>query len=239
MDPRARGPGLTMGQLSDAWDFYRGNRDLVDRAFWQHVKLCAAALGLATLTGVVLGIVCAKIGRVAAFFVASISNLGRTVPTFAVMGIVLTLSTVGFWPAVVGLYVLAVPPILLNTFTGIQQVDAGVVEASQGMGFRPLQILGQVEIPLAVPLIFAGVRTAAVEVVATATLAGLVGGGGLGQVVLSGLDTGQNDVLLAGAIPIALLALGVQLLFGGLEHFATPRGLRVTRGLAIHEGRFT
>ena len=85
----------------------------------------------------------------------------------------------------------------------------------------------------------AGIRTAAVEVVATATLAGLVGGGGLGQVVLSGLDTGQDDVLLAGAIPVALLALAAQLLFGGVERLATPRGLRIARALAIHEGRFT
>ncbi len=136
-----------MGLLGDAWDFYRANRDLVDPAFWGHVRLSVTALALAAVTGVTLGIACAKIGRVAAFLVTSIGNLGRTVPTFAVMGIVLTLSTVGFWPAVIGLYLLAVPPILLNTFTGIHEVDAGVVEASRGMGFRPLQILGRVELP--------------------------------------------------------------------------------------------
>ena len=89
----------------------------------------------------------------------------------------------------------------------MRQVDPAIVEASRGMGLTPLQVLTHVELPIAVPLISAGVRTAAVEVVATATLAGLVGGGGLGQVVISGLDTGQDDVLLAGAIPIALLAL--------------------------------
>ena len=228
-----------MGLLSDTWDFYRGNRDLVDPAFWGHVKLSVTALTLAAATGILLGVACARIGRAAAFVVTTLANLGRTVPTFAVMGIVLTLSTVGFWPAVVGLYLLAVPPILLNTFTGIREVDAGVTEASRGMGLRPLQILGRVELPIAVPLISAGVRTAAVEVVATATLAGLVGGGGLGQVVLSGLDTGQDDVLLAGAIPVALLALAAQLLFGGVERLATPRGLRIARGLAINEGRFT
>jgi osmoprotectant transport system permease protein len=228
-----------VGLLSQTWDFYTQNRDLVDPAFWQHVRLCAAALALAAVTGIVLGIVCAKLGRALAFVITAVASLGRTVPTFAVMGIVLTLSTVGFWPAVIGLYLLAVPPVLLNTFTGIREVDPGVTEASRGMGLRPHQILGRVELPIAVPLISAGIRTAAVEVVATATLAGLVGGGGLGQVVLSGLDTGQDDVLLAGAIPVALLALAAQLLFGGVERLATPRGLRIARSLAIDEGRFT
>ena len=228
-----------MGLLSDAWDFYTANRDLVDPAFWGHVKLSVTALLLAAVTGVLLGVACAKIGRAAAFVVTSIGNLGRTVPTFAVMGIVLTLSTVGFWPAVIGLYLLAVPPIMLKTFTGIHEVDPGVVEASRGMGFRPLQILGRVELPIAVPLISAGIRTASVEVVATATLAGLVGGGGLGQIVISGLDTGQDDVLLAGAIPVALLALAAQIIFGGIERLPTPRGLRIARDLAINEGRIT
>jgi osmoprotectant transport system permease protein len=228
-----------MSILTEAWDFYRDNTEFVEEAFWGHVRLSVAALGLAAGTGIVLGIVCAKIGRVASFLVTSLGNLGRTVPTFAVIGIVLTLTTIGFWPAVIGLYALAVPPILLNTLTGIRQVDADVVEASRGMGLTPLQVLGRVELPIAVPLISAGVRTAAVEVVATATLAGLVGGGGLGQVVISGLDTGQDDVLLAGAIPVALLALAAQLLFGAVERVATPRGLRLARGLAIREGRGT
>ena len=228
-----------MNTLGDAWDFYRQNTEFVNEAFWGHVRLAATALCMAAATGIVLGIVCAKVGRLAAFLVTTLGNLGRTVPTFAVMGIVLTLTTIGFWPAVIGLYLLAVPPILLNTLTGLRQVDPAIVEASRGMGLTPLQVLSHVELPIAVPLISAGVRTAAVEVVATATLAGLVGGGGLGQVVISGLDTGQDDVLLAGAIPVALLALAAQLLFGAVERVATPRGLRIERSLAIQEGRTT
>jgi osmoprotectant transport system permease protein len=228
-----------MNTLSQAWDFYRQNTDFVNEAFRGHVRLAATALCMAAATGIVVGVVCAKIGRGTAFLVTSLGNLGRTVPTFAVMGIVLTLTTIGFWPAVIGLYLLAVPPILLNTLTGVRQVDPAIVEASRGMGLTPLQVLTHVELPIAVPLISAGVRTAAVEVVATATLAGLVGGGGLGQVVISGLDTGQDDVLLAGAIPVALLALAAQLLFGAVERIATPRGLRIERSLAIQEGRAT
>ncbi len=228
-----------MNLLGQAWDFYRDNTEFVNEAFWGHVRLSATALCLAAATGILLGIVCAKTGRAASFTVTQLGNLGRTVPTFAVMGIVLTLTTIGFWPAVIGLYLLAIPPILLNTLTGVRQVDPAIVEASRGMGLTPLQVLSHVELPIAVPLISAGVRTAAVEVVATATLAGLVGGGGLGQVVISGLDTGQDDVLLAGAIPVALLALAAQLLFGAVERVATPRGLRIERNLAINDGRTT
>ncbi|MGD9697013.1 MAG: ABC transporter permease [Thermoleophilia bacterium] len=228
-----------MGLLGDTWDFYRENRDFVDGAIRTHVKLSIVALALATATGVVLGIITAKIGRVAGFVVSAIGNVGRAVPTFAIMGIALTLSTIGFWPAVIGLYALAVPPIMLNTFTGVHEVDRSVIEAARGMGFRPWQVLARVELPNATPLIATAVRTAAVEVVATATLAGLVGARGLGEVILAGLNNGQDDVLLAGAIPVALLALAAQLLFGGLERLATPRGLRVTRALAITEGRRT
>lgn len=201
------------------------------------MRLTLTSLGLAAVTGVTLGIVAAKLGRGPSFGVIALGNLGRTVPTFAVIGIVLTLLSVGFWSAVVGLYALAVPPVMLNTLTGIRSVEAGTIEASRGMGLTPLQVLGRVQLPIALPLISAGVRTAAVEVVATATLAGLVAAGGLGTVVISGLDTGQDDVLLAGAVPVALLALAAQAIFGGIERLVTPRGLRLTRSLAIHEGR--
>ena len=228
-----------MSVLGDAWTFYTGNQELVNQAFWEHVHLCAVALALGMATGVVLGIVCAKVGRIAGYVVILIGNLGRTVPTFAVMALALTLTTIGFWPAAFALYLMAVPPILLNTFTGIRNTDAGAVEAARGMGFTGPQVLLRVELPSAVPLISAGVRTAAVEVIATAALAGLVGAGGLGKIVQSGLDTGQDDVLLAGAIPIALLALGAQGLFALIERLITPRGLRVARGLAITEGRTT
>lgn len=226
-----------MSLLGDTWDFYRDNTDLVHDALWSHLRLSATAVGLAAVVGVALGVVAAKVGRVAGFVVTAVAGLGRTVPTFAVIALALTLSSVGFWPTVVGLFALAVPPIMVNTFTGIREVEAGTVEASRGMGLTATQILTRVELPIALPLISAGVRTAAVEVVATATLAGLVGAGGLGAVVISGLDTGQDDVLLAGAIPVALLALAAQGLFGAVERLVTPRGLRVARDLGNQQGR--
>lgn len=196
---------------------------------WIHVKLSLAALGLATLVGLALGILCAKIGRAAAFIVVTISNLGRTVPTFALIALILALTSLGFWPAVFGLFLLGVPPILLNTYTGVKEVDRGVIEASRGMGFRPWQVLGRVELPMAMPLIFAGIRTSSVQIIATAALAGLVGANGLGVIVSSGLSNNQDDVILAGAIPITILAALSEFVFGGAERIATPRGLRISR----------
>ena len=196
---------------------------------WIHVKLSLAALGLATIVGLALGILCAKIGRGAAFIVVTVSNLGRTVPTFALIALILALTSLGFWPAVFGLFLLGVPPILLNTYTGVKEVDRGVIEASRGMGFRPWQVLGRVELPMAMPLIFAGVRTSSVQIIATAALAGLVGANGLGVIVSSGLANNQDDVILAGAIPITILAALSEFVFGGAERIATPRGLRISR----------
>ena len=196
---------------------------------WVTIKLSLTALGLATLVGLVLGIVCAKVGRAAAFLVITVSNLGRTVPTFAIIALILALTGLGFWPAALGLFLLGIPPILLNTFTGVKEVDPGAVEASRGMGFTPLQVLGRVELPIAMPLIFAGIRTSSVQIIATAALAGLVGAGGLGVIVASGLANNQDDVILAGAIPITILAALSELVFGGAERLVTPRGLRISR----------
>ena len=196
---------------------------------WIHVKLSIVALAMATVVGLALGVLCAKIGRGAAFVVVTVSNLGRTVPTFALIALILALTSLGFWPAVFGLFLLGVPPILLNTFTGVKEVDRGVVEASRGMGFRPFQVLGQVELPIAMPLIFAGIRNSSVQIIATAALAGLVGADGLGVIVSSGLSNSQDDVILAGAIPITILAALSEVLFGGAERVATPRGLRISR----------
>ena len=213
--------------MGDIWQAFQDNDGWSQT--WIHVKLSLVALGLATVVGLALGVLCAKIGRGAAFVVVTISNLGRTVPTFALIALILALTSLGFWPAALGLFLLGVPPILLNTFTGVKEVDRGVVEASRGMGLRPLQVLGRVELPMAMPLIFAGIRNSSVQIIATAALAGLVGADGLGVIVSSGLSNNQDDVLLAGAIPITALAALSEVLFGGAERIATPRGLRISR----------
>jgi osmoprotectant transport system permease protein len=213
--------------MGDIWDAFQENDGWEQT--WLTIKLSITALGLATLAGLVLGVICAKVGRAAAFLVITVSNLGRTVPTFALIALILALTGLGFWPAALGLFLLGIPPILLNTFTGVKEVDPGAVEASRGMGFTPLQVLGRVELPMAMPLVFAGIRTSSVQIIATAALAGLVGAGGLGVIVSSGLSNNQDDVILAGAIPITILAALSELVFGGAERLATPRGLRISR----------
>src|SRR5262249_33423805 len=154
-----------------------------------------------------------KVGRLTSFLIVTIGNLGRTVPTFAVIALVGILYTFGPKPAVIGLVALGIPPILINTFTGVRDVDPATIEASRGMGLNGFQVLMRVELPLALPLVFAGIRTSAVQIVATATLASLIGAGGLGDLVFAGVNNLQNDVLLVGAIPLALLALLAELLF--------------------------
>ena len=213
--------------MGSIWDAFQANDGWGQT--WTHIKLSVTALAMATAVGLVLGVLCAKVGRVAAFLIVTVSNLGRTVPTFAIITLILALTSIGFWPAVFGLFLLGIPPILLNAYTGVKEVDPGIVEASRGMGFRPLQVLGRVELPIAMPLVFAGIRTSAVQIVATAALAGLVGAGGLGVIVASGLSNNQDDVILAGAIPITILAALAEVVCGGAERLATPRGLRISR----------
>lgn len=213
--------------MGGVWDAFEANDGWGQT--WTHIQLSLVSLGLATVVGLVLGVICAKVGRGAAFLVITVSNLGRTVPTFALIALILALTSLGFWPAVFGLFLLGIPPILLNTYTGVKEVDRGTVEASRGMGFTPAQVLGRVELPIALPLIFAGVRTSSVQIIATAALAGLVGAEGLGVIVASGLSNSQDDVILAGAIPITILAALSEVVFGGAERLATPRGLRISR----------
>jgi osmoprotectant transport system permease protein len=228
--------GRPMSLLGDTWSFYEHNRGFVDGAIRTHVVLSATALGIAAGIGIALGVACAKLGRAASFVVVTIANLGRTVPTFAIIALAVALSSLGQGPAVVGLVALGVPPILLNAFTGVRSVDPGTLEASRGMGLSAGQLLLRVELPIATPLIFAGIRTSAVQIVATATLAGLFAAGGLGDVVLAGLNNNQDDVMLAGAIPVALLALLAEGLFAAVERLATPAGLRLARRRSTQGG---
>lgn len=195
-----------------------------------HLRMSLLALAIATVIGGALGIVGAKSGsRMASLAISTIANVGRTVPTFPLMALVVALSSLGEGPAVVSLVVLGIPPVMLNAFTAIAGVDRAVVEAARGVGFTGWGILTRVELPLSLPLITAGVRIAAVQIVATAVFAGAVGGGGLGVLILAGLANSDSATLLAGAIPTAAVALLASLILGLAERALTPRGLRRRR----------
>ena len=180
-----------------------------------HVALAGTALAAATAIAVPLGIAAAYagIGRGAILAVAA---AGRTLPSLAVLAFMLPLLGVGFWPAVVALTLLAIPPIVINTDVGLRGVDPAALDAARGMGMTAAQAFARVSWPLALPAVATGVRTAAIEVVASATLATFVGAGGLGDDIVRGLQTGDASALYGGALAVAILAFAVESLGGAI-----------------------
>jgi osmoprotectant transport system permease protein len=200
---------------------------------WQHIWYTVVATAIAAAIAVPAGLWVGHRGKGETVVVA-IANTGRAVPDFGIiilMGFfVATLSTI---PVYVALVALAIPPVLVNTYVGVRQVDADARDAALGAGMSGWQVLSRVELPLAIPLIMTGVRTAAVQVVATATLAGFVGLGGMGRLIFDGFFAGftRGDRpglgrIIIGSVIVALLAVLAELLLGRLERALTPRGLR-------------
>lgn len=224
-----------MSLPADTWTAFTENEGW--ERVTQHVELSLVALGLAGALGLILGIACSKGGPVGSFVIAATGLIGRTVPTFAAMALIIAFTSIGFWPAAIGLTALGIPSVLLNVATGIRGADRSAVEAARGMGLTPGQVLTRVELPLALPLAFTGLRSAAVMIVATAALAGAVGAGGLGVTIIAGLANNQTDVLLAGAIPVTILAIAAEGLVVAAHVFTTPKRLRRARRQAQLLGR--
>jgi osmoprotectant transport system permease protein len=178
--------------------------------FWgtveDHLVMCAVALAIGLVIGLPLAILVTG-RRWAASLAINLVNAIRTIPSIAILAAALPLLGIGFVPSVVALVVLALPPILLNAYVGLRDVDPDVIDAARGMGMREREILTRVRLPLAAPAMFAGTRTAAVQVLSGATLASFIGGGGLGDFVTSGIAMMDVSRLLVGAVPIAALAL--------------------------------
>lgn len=209
--------------IFDALNWIGDHPALFLKALDVHLRLSGAALALAVMLAAPLGMVLTRFPR-AAF--AAINGAGalRSVPSLAVLAIALPFLGIGFQPSLVALVILAVPPILINTYVGLRQVDADAVDAARGMGMTEAQILLRVELPLAAPFVFAGLRTAAVQVIAGATLATFIGGGGLGDFITTGIAIMDFSRLLVGAAPIALLAILTELGLGWLERALFARG---------------
>ena len=203
----------------------------VPNRLWEHIWLSALCVGLATLVAVPVGLAIGHTGR-GAFITVSVANLGRSIPSYALLLIFFTLvNQVGFAPAIPALVLLAIPPILTNTYVALREVDRDMVEAGRAMGMRELQLLRRVELPIALPAIVTGIRVAAVQVVATATLAALVGGGALGRYIVDGFARQRYDQLVAGAVLVALLALLTERLLTWIEGRLVSPGLR--RGTTV------
>lgn len=195
----------------------------------EHMSMSLQAVGLAALVVLPVGLYIGHSRRFE-FAAVSIGNIGRALPSFGILGIAFFITTsldlpgvLGFWATFTALFLLAIPPILTNTYIGIKGVDADTVEAARGMGMTEREILMRLEIPLAASLIVAGLRLATVQVVATATLGALVAWGGLGRYIVDGLASGNDVVLLGGAILVALAAIVTELAFGFVERGVSPR----------------
>ncbi len=197
---------------------------------WRHVSLSAAALAIGTAIALLVAMLVSR-SPLGAFIAINVGNVGRAVPSLAILALVFPLPGFGFGfnTALVALTALAIPPILINASTALRQVSPQVIDAARGMGFSNSQILGRIKLPIAAPVIFAGIRTSAVQVVASATLATFVGGGGLGDLIVEGYSRGDNYIMLAGAFSVAVLAIITELGFGGLERALTPKGLKVAQ----------
>lgn len=196
-------------------------------ALWQHILLAAVSTFFTLLIAVPLGVLLSRrFTRSFRPYLITLLTLGQAVPTIAILVLLaVAFLFIGFEAAIVGLVLYAIVPVLLNTIVGLEQVDRSVLEAGRGMGMSRLTVLRRIELPLAVPVILAGVRTALVINVGTATLATYINAGGLGDIIVAGLSTNRVIVQITGAVITAVLALAVDYISGIIEDLLTPRGL--------------
>lgn len=192
----------------------------------EYLQICGISIALAIVIGIVLGIAVSH-SVIAGFLAVNLSGLLRAIPILAFLIAALPLLGTGDPPTLVALVILGIPPILLNMYTGMREIDSATVDAARGMGMTRWQILIRIQIPLVLPVLAAGIRTAAVQIIATATLAAYIGAGGYGMYITDGVATFNNTEILAGAIPVALLAIFIEVLMSWLQYLLTPLGLRV------------
>lgn len=200
----------------DFFIYFFEKRGLVLLSALRHMEVSAIAVLLSISIAVPLGILITRYRKIAHVVVNS-ANIGQTVPSLAILGLVIPILGIGLKPAVFALVLRGVLPIINNTYSGITNVDRSLIEAGKGMGMRNRQILTLIEIPISFPVIMAGIRTATVLSISVATLAALIGAGGLGDLIFQGIVMADRNLLLTGSIPTAILAIGADLLLGWLE----------------------
>lgn len=211
--------------VSDFISFVQMNLDSVALATGQHLYLSFGSIFLGMLVAIPLGIWLTGRDELAGKILTATSII-QTVPGLAFLGLFLPLMGIGVAPSMTVLFLYSLLPILTNTYTGIKGVPPAFVEAGVGMGMSPSQLLFMVKLPLAFPVIIAGIRIASVYIISWATLAAFIGGGGLGDPILTGIQTADMNFILLGAIPAALLALFAGWVLGTIEKVVTPRGLK-------------
>lgn len=226
--------GETLAWLTDPANWQGPNGIPVRMA--EQIAISGVSLLVAALIALPIGLWIGHTGRGATFAV-NLANLGRALPSLAVIGIVLPVTAAldpqagfKFYPTLIAMIILAIPPILVNAYTGVSEVDAELTEAARGMGLREGQVLSRVEMPLALPVISGGLRSAAVQVVATATLGAIFGFGGLGRYIVDGIAQNDDGQLFGGVVLVSALAIATELLFTLLQRAAISPGLRLGRG---------
>ncbi|HZD02863.1 MAG TPA: ABC transporter permease [Actinomycetes bacterium] len=215
--------------MSGIVDFIVRHRAEVLQRLLEHVEISALSLMIALLLALPLALWLAHSGR-GSFLAINAANVGRALPSLALIALALPWGGLRPRTAIFALVLLGVPPIITNAYVGVREVDRDVVEAARGMGMRAMQVLGRAELPLAAPVIMAGIRTASVQIIATATLGALVASGGLGAFITDGLAVGDTASILTGALLVAVLAVAADAGFGALERAVTPTGVRLERG---------
>ncbi|MEU0068777.1 ABC transporter permease [Streptomyces sp. NPDC006332] len=219
-----------LNQVRLVWEWltstqqWHGDEGIPQRLL-EHLTYSGVALLFAALIGLTFGLLVGHTGR-GAFAVASVANLARAIPTFGLVVLVVTLAGLSTTPVLVALVALAVPPILINTFEGVRGVDPASRDAARGVGMTEWEVLVRVEVPMALPLILLGLRIAAIQVVATATVAAYPGLGGLGRFIVDGLSRNDYQLVIGGSAIVVVLALVVQIVFTVLRRVIVSPGLR-------------
>jgi osmoprotectant transport system permease protein len=216
--------------MSALWQFYSDPQNHFGSTTLAFCQICLVSILLAIAIGILLGFAVSRL-PVLAFIVVNLSGLLRAIPVIAFLIAVLPYLGLGFTPAVTALVILGIPPVLLNTYTGLRAIDNSIVDAAKGMGMTRWQIIGRVQAPLVLPVVAAGVRTSAIQIIATAPLAAFIGAGGYGNYIVDGFYTLHTTEILAGALPVSFIALLVEGGMSLLERFITPAGLSLSRSL--------
>ena len=223
-------------QQSAAWladPSHWSGTDGIPSRILEHLMISGLTTLAAVLIALPVGVVLGHMHR-GGFLAINVANLGRALPSMALLALMLPLAFslrlgLGFWPTFLALVPLGIPPILTNSYVAVREVDRDVVESARGMGLREDQVLRQVELPIAAPLIIAGIRNSAVAIVATATLGALVAGGGLGRYIVDGIARQEYPRLFVGAVLVALVAVAVEVAFGLIERVSVSSGVRGVR----------